>query len=207
MASIVGYGDIFQFLLKIKMSKWMVDEVYTRGIDPSLRTNPLLIPMVHRFHLLRMRISHVINSLSTFVMTRVVHSLGLEFQEKLDAATDLDQVRQLHDWYVGELKDRCLLRDRAAAVNTAILEIFNAAYDCRRCWDTICLGAEAVALEAAVVDAELEFRLLERRFKKAVRFLVTLLEGAVKKDIYPHLAGLYESIKGADTFDPIFPSI
>ena len=110
LASIVAYGDVFRFLLKLKMSKWMVDEVHTRGIDRNLRENPLLAPMVHRFHLLRMRISHVVNGLSTFVMTRVLHSLGIEFQDKLADAQDLDQVRKLHAWYIGQLKDRCMLR-------------------------------------------------------------------------------------------------
>jgi hypothetical protein len=71
-------------------------------------------------------------------MTRVLHTLGLEFQAKLSECKDLDEVRALHEWYVQTIRDRCLLRDRAASVRDAILEIFAAALDYRVLWDTVC---------------------------------------------------------------------
>lgn len=72
----------------------------------SLGLMPVWVPLrsqtngvnVHKAFLLRARLSHVVTSVYTYIMTRILHGLQVELREKLLTATDLDELFSIHMW-------------------------------------------------------------------------------------------------------------
>nr|XP_040131340.1 gamma-tubulin complex component 5 [Ictidomys tridecemlineatus] len=67
---------------------------------------------IHRMFLLRVKLMHFVNSLHNYIMTRILHSTGLEFQHQVEEAKDLDQLIKIHYRYLSTIHDRCLLREK-----------------------------------------------------------------------------------------------
>uniref|UniRef100_I3LW32 Gamma-tubulin complex component n=1 Tax=Ictidomys tridecemlineatus TaxID=43179 RepID=I3LW32_ICTTR len=55
---------------------------------------------IHRMFLLRVKLMHFVNSLHNYIMTRILHSTGLEFQHQVEEAKDLDQLIKIHYRYL-----------------------------------------------------------------------------------------------------------
>ncbi|MGH0142692.1 UNVERIFIED_CONTAM: hypothetical protein FKN15_076575 [Acipenser sinensis] len=73
---------------------------------------------IHRMCLLRVKLMHFINSLHNYIMTRILHSTGLEFQHQVEEAKDLDQLIKIHYRYLSTIHDRCLLREKCGSAIT-----------------------------------------------------------------------------------------
>ena len=70
--------------------------------------------------------SHTVNTLHGFVMTRILHrhshsstwlfsshrSLGTELDEKLQRAQHFDEVMAVHEWYIATVVSRCMLHEK-----------------------------------------------------------------------------------------------
>merc|ERR1712110_393888 len=80
---------------------------------------------LHRLHLLKFKLLYFVNGLHNYMMTRILHSSGLEFSEQLDAATDLEQVISIHRSYVNLIHDRCLLHPRLATLKKAVCQVLS----------------------------------------------------------------------------------
>ena len=143
------YNEIFCFLLQIKRAKYCMDELRffdleKENILQSISMDDVSISMdgdsprparIHRMQVLRMRLLYFANSLHNYIMTRILHSTGLEFQDELRKATDLDQIISVHTKYVNKIHERCLLHKKVAFLKEAVMRVLNLILTFQARWD------------------------------------------------------------------------
>ncbi|XP_064152283.1 gamma-tubulin complex component 5 isoform X2 [Loxodonta africana] len=196
------YNQVFLLLLQIKWAKYSLDVLLfgelvstaeksqrTEGLLPEPDTNARLGPrkeskqQIHRMFLLRVKLMHFVNSLHNYIMTRILHSTGLEFQHQVEEAKDLDQLIKVHYRYLSTIHDRCLLREKVSFVKEAIMKVLNLALMFADGWQA---GLGAWKMES--------IEKMESDFKNCHMFLVTILNKAVCRGSFPHLESLALSL-------------
>ncbi|GAB1292146.1 Gamma-tubulin complex component 5 [Apodemus speciosus] len=197
------YNQVFLLLLQIKWAKYSLDvllfgelgnaaersqakEDILRDQDTPSQFGPpkeSLRQQIHRMFLLRVKLMHFVNSLHNYIMTRILHSTGLEFQHQVEEAKDLDQLIKIHYRYLSTIHDRCLLREKVSFVKEAIMKVLNLALMFAEGWQA---GLGAWQMES--------IEKMESDFKNCHMFLVTILNKAVCRGSFPHLESLALSL-------------
>lgn len=197
------YNQVFLLLLQIKWAKYSLDvllfgelanpadksqrkEGLLGNPDTAAHLGPQKEPVrlqVHRMFLLRVKLMHFVNSLHNYIMTRILHSTGLEFQHQVEEAKDLDQLIKIHYRYLSTIHDRCLLREKVSFVKEAIMKVLNLALMFAEGWQA---GLGAWQMES--------IEKMESDFKNCHMFLVTILNKAVCRGSFPHLESLALSL-------------
>uniref|UniRef100_A0A6I8MYG6 Gamma-tubulin complex component n=2 Tax=Ornithorhynchus anatinus TaxID=9258 RepID=A0A6I8MYG6_ORNAN len=202
------YNQVFLLLLQIKLAKYNLDVLrfdeatWTGGGRPRPREGPApegdpaaaaaASPerpggprrrRIHRMFLLRVKLMHFVNSLHNYIMTRILHSTGLEFQHQVEEAKDLDQLIRVHYRYLSTIHDRCLLREKVSFVKEAIMKVLNLVLLFADRWQA---GLGAWKMES--------IEKMESDFKNCHMFLVTVLNKAVCRGSFPHLESLALSL-------------
>ncbi|XP_055980292.1 gamma-tubulin complex component 5 [Sorex fumeus] len=197
------YNQVFLLLLQIKWAKYSLDvllfgEKASAAEKPQLRAGlsseqdtaapggPRKEPVrqrIHRMFLLRVKLMHFVNSLHNYIMTRILHSTGLEFQHQVEEAKDLDQLIKIHYRYLSTIHDRCLLREKVSFVKEAIMKVLNLALMFADGWQA---GLGSWRMES--------IEKMESDFKNCHLFLVTILNKAVCRGSFPHLESLALSL-------------
>ncbi|XP_043548242.1 gamma-tubulin complex component 5 isoform X2 [Chiloscyllium plagiosum] len=193
------YNQVFILLLQIKWAKYSLDvlrfdepiEAYekpqtTLFENSSWSFKALKTPVkqqIHRMFLLRVKLMHFVNSLHNYIMTRILHSTGLEFQHQIEEAKDLDQLIKIHYRYLSTIYDRCLLREKISFVKEAIMKVLNLVLMFADRWQT---GLGVSKIES--------IEKMESDFKNCHMFLVTVLNKAVCRGSFPHLESLASSL-------------
>ncbi|KAL8591498.1 hypothetical protein ACOMHN_000513 [Nucella lapillus] len=145
------YNQVFRFLLQIKRAKYGLDQLRFSGLDKSdLQTvsavsDPLLgsgkeeamsrSERLHRLHVLRFRLAYFVNSLHNYIMTRILHSTGLEFAQEIKEAADLEEVIEVHARYVRTIHERCLLHKKLTFLKDAVTKVLNLTLTFAMRWD------------------------------------------------------------------------
>uniref|UniRef100_H2TMI2 Gamma-tubulin complex component n=1 Tax=Takifugu rubripes TaxID=31033 RepID=H2TMI2_TAKRU len=180
------YNQVFLLLLQIKWAKYSLDTVRfsdltdaTRKVEEGsaedVKGKEPIKEQVHRMCLLRVKLMHFVNSLHNYIMTRILHSTGLEFQHQVQEAKDLDQLIKIHYRYLATIHDRCLLREKVSFVKEAIMKVLNLVLIFSDRWQA---GFGAWKIES--IDK------MESDFKNCHMFLVTILNKAVCRGSFPH---------------------
>ncbi|NWX87864.1 GCP5 protein, partial [Nothoprocta pentlandii] len=197
------YNQVFLLLLQIKWAKYSLDvlrfdELLCAAENPRVKEGNLLeqgtVPpfgsqaecikqQIHRMFLLRVKLMHFVNSLHNYIMTRILHSTGLEFQHQVEEAKDLDQLIKIHYRYLSTIHDRCLLREKVSFVKEAIMKVLNLVLMFADRWQA---GLGAWKMES--------IEKMESDFKNCHMFLVTILNKAVCRGSFPHLESLALSL-------------
>ncbi|XP_054255353.1 gamma-tubulin complex component 5 [Indicator indicator] len=197
------YNQVFLLLLQIKWAKYSLDvlrfdELVCAAENPQVKEGPSLeqgtLPVfgpqtesikqqIHRMFLLRVKLMHFVNSLHNYIMTRILHSTGLEFQHQVEEAKDLDQLIKIHYRYLSTIHDRCLLREKVSSVKEAIMKVLNLVLMFADRWQA---GLGAWKMES--------IEKMESDFKNCHMFLVTVLNKAVCRGSFPHLESLALSL-------------
>ncbi|XP_008831874.1 gamma-tubulin complex component 5 isoform X5 [Nannospalax galili] len=192
------YNQVFLLLLQIKWAKYSLDvllfgELANAAERPQLKEQNTLAQFgppqesirqqIHRMFLLRVKLMHFVNSLHNYIMTRILHSTGLEFQHQVEEAKDLDQLIKIHYRYLSTIHDRCLLREKVSFVKEAIMKVLNLALMFAEGWQA---GLGAWQMES--------IEKMESDFKNCHMFLVTILNKAVCRGSFPHLESLALSL-------------
>uniref|UniRef100_A0A2K6G8U6 Gamma-tubulin complex component n=1 Tax=Propithecus coquereli TaxID=379532 RepID=A0A2K6G8U6_PROCO len=197
------YNQVFLLLLQIKWAKYSLDVLlfgelvgtaerpqFKEGLlheqDIAAQFGPPKEPVrqqIHRMFLLRVKLMHFVNSLHNYIMTRILHSTGLEFQHQVEEAKDLDQLIKIHYRYLSTIHDRCLLREKVSFVKEAIMKVLNLALMFADGWHA---GLGAWRMES--------IEKMESDFKNCHMFLVTILNKAVCRGSFPHLESLALSL-------------
>lgn len=188
------YNQVFLLLLQIKWAKYSLDTLRfsdltvaakrKEGGQPEENTAKESInQQIHRMFLLRVKLMHFVNSLHNYIMTRILHSTGLEFQHQVQEAKDLDQLIKIHYRYLSTIHDRCLLREKVSFVKEAIMKVLNLVLIFSDRWQA---GFGAWKIES--IDK------MESDFKNCHMFLVTILNKAVCRGSFPHLESLAMSL-------------
>ncbi|XP_006764087.2 PREDICTED: gamma-tubulin complex component 5, partial [Myotis davidii] len=194
------YNQVFLLLLQIKWAKYSLDVLLFGelagqpplqdgllcGQEMAAQFEPQKKPVrqqIHRMFLLRVKLMHFVNSLHNYIMTRILHSTGLEFQHQIEEAKDLDQLIKIHYRYLSTIHDRCLLREKVSFVKEAIMKVLNLALMFADGWQA---GLGAWQMES--------IEKMESDFKNCHMFLVTILNKAVCRGSFPHLESLALSL-------------
>ncbi|XP_030427179.1 gamma-tubulin complex component 5 isoform X2 [Gopherus evgoodei] len=197
------YNQVFLLLLQIKWAKYSLDvlrfdELVNATEKPQLKEGPqleqetvpqfgsqteLIKQQIHRMFLVRVKLMHFVNSLHNYIMTRILHSTGLEFQHQVEEAKDLDQLIKIHYRYLSTIHDRCLLREKVSFVKEAIMKVLNLVLIFADRWQA---GLGAWKMES--------IEKMESDFKNCHMFLVTVLNKAVCRGSFPHLESLAVSL-------------
>uniref|UniRef100_A0A8B9K777 Gamma-tubulin complex component n=1 Tax=Astyanax mexicanus TaxID=7994 RepID=A0A8B9K777_ASTMX len=188
------YNQVFLLLLQIKWAKYSLDTLRFSGKLLANQTSRDIFSQkytgkepinqqIHRMFLLRVKLMHFVNSLHNYIMTRILHSTGLEFQHQVQEAKDLDQLIKIHYRYLSTIHDRCLLREKVSFVKEAIMKVLNLVLIFSDRWQA---GFGAWKIES--IDK------MESDFKNCHMFLVTILNKAVCRGSFPHLESLALSL-------------
>ncbi|XP_073726412.1 gamma-tubulin complex component 5 isoform X1 [Misgurnus anguillicaudatus] len=188
------YNQVFLLLLQIKWAKYSLDTLRFSDMtvaakkqescqsEASTSKEPVN-QQIHRMFLLKVKLMHFVNSLHNYIMTRILHSTGLEFQHQVQEAKDLDQLIKIHYRYLSTIHDRCLLREKVSFVKEAIMKVLNLVLIFSDRWQA---GFGAWKIES--IDK------MESDFKNCHMFLVTILNKAVCRGSFPHLESLALSL-------------
>uniref|UniRef100_A0A3B5L776 Gamma-tubulin complex component n=1 Tax=Xiphophorus couchianus TaxID=32473 RepID=A0A3B5L776_9TELE len=185
------YNQVFLLLLQIKWAKYSLDTLRFSEVTKKLEGSPAeeaklkepISQQIHRMCLLRVKLMHFVNSLHNYIMTRILHSTGLEFQHQVQEAKDLDQLIKIHYRYLATIHDRCLLREKVSFVKEAIMKVLNLVLIFSDRWQA---GFGAWKIES--IDK------MESDLKNCHMFLVTILNKAVCRGSFPHLESLALSL-------------
>ncbi|XP_065916351.1 gamma-tubulin complex component 5-like isoform X2 [Dysidea avara] len=176
------YNRVFQFLMQVKWAKWNLEECKCRAVN-LLDLSADQAANVHHMHLLRARMLHFVINLNNYLMTRILHSVGIEFEKSISKAKDFSEIIELHKEYVTKIHDRCLLNEKASYVKEAILRILGLALSFGKKWR-----------QALTTTTSREIDSINSEFTKCTHFLVTLLNKVIKRGSFPHLESLAFSI-------------
>ncbi|KAM3843103.1 gamma-tubulin complex component 5 [Diretmus argenteus] len=184
------YNQVFLLLLQIKWAKYSLDTLrfsdltsVAKKLEGAEEVKEPINQQIHRMCLLRVKLMHFVNSLHNYIMTRILHSTGLEFQHQVQEAKDLDQLIKIHYRYLSTIHDRCLLREKVSFVKEAIMKVLNLVLIFSDRWQA---GFGAWKIES--IDK------MESDFKNCHMFLVTILNKAVCRGSFPHLESLALSL-------------
>ncbi|XP_033108184.1 gamma-tubulin complex component 5-like [Anneissia japonica] len=186
------YNQIHTFLVQVKRAKYALDQLRPIDLSPSSihdsdgddRSSVLLIhtdksDLFHKMFIMRMNLMHFLNSLHVYLMTRILHGTGLEYQGRLENASDIDEIMRVHQEYMTVIFERCLLHKKVGFVKEAIMKVLNLSVVFQRTWD------------AGILNLSQErYSKMADELKKCNTFLVTLLTTIVKRGAFPHLEGL-----------------
>ncbi|XP_033727239.1 gamma-tubulin complex component 5-like isoform X2 [Pecten maximus] len=187
------YNQVFSFLLQIKRAKYCLDElrffdlekediIKSRSRDEELLTLDEELASsarVHRVHVLRMRLLFFVNSLHNYIMTRILHSTGLEFQTEIQKARDLDQIIKVHNDYIHKIHERCLLHNKVKFLKEAVMKVLNLILTFHNLWDK---GIHHISIKT-IQEIEVEF-------SRCIQFLASFLNNVIKRGSFPHLESL-----------------
>eukprot|EP00037_Helgoeca_nana_P022678 m.232932 g.232932 ORF g.232932 m.232932 type:complete len:974 (-) comp26076_c0_seq4:174-3095(-) len=182
------YAESFAFLMQLKWSKWMLNNVDTqRSFAPSSGSID-----THKALLLRSRILHAVDAVQSYLLSRLFDHLSVDFQGGLANARDLDDICRLHANYIASVREHCLLGRQVTMVRNAIVKIADMGVRFRRMWD---------GMTSRVVrrGEDARFAGLDRDFQECCKFLTKLLRSVVKNGAYSHMQPLLDALQTCTT--------
>ncbi|KAG8176649.1 hypothetical protein JTE90_009844 [Oedothorax gibbosus] len=185
------YCQIFTFLLQIKCAKYLLDSLYKTSLckyeqPPTSNLMRALLKSkfpreqkIHGMHIIRMRLLFFVNGLHNYIMTRILHSFGLQFTESLEHARTVDEMVSSHQSYLRSLHERCLLDKRISYLREQIAQVLHLCSHFHSLWTK---GTDAVSLE--------ELQNIECQFSKFSNFLSCCFTTPLRRGTYLHLESL-----------------
>ncbi|KAK3087994.1 hypothetical protein FSP39_013230 [Pinctada imbricata] len=185
------YNQIFTFLLQVKRAKYCLDELRAFDLSRerilfSMSTDDFSLHLdddmprdgrIHRMNILRMRLLYFVNSLHNYVMTRILHSTGMEFKVEIEKAQDLDQMIAIHNKYVNTIYERCLFHRKVSFLKDAVMGVLNLVLVFQSLWDK---GIDEISLQS--------IENMEEEFTRLILFLSSFLNNIISRGSFPHLA-------------------
>ncbi|BFZ21291.1 hypothetical protein BsWGS_24330 [Bradybaena similaris] len=188
------YNDIFTFLLQIKRAKYSVDqlrfedlsrqqavhsELRLLGLNDATAEAAHRATRVCRFHLLRFRLLYFVNSLHNYMMTRILHSTGIEFASQLEEAIDLEQIISVHRKYAEAIHERCLLHQKLSFLKEAVVSVLNLSLTFSMLW-----------MQGVDFVSDDQTQEMETELSRCIHFLASFLGNLIKRGSFPHLESL-----------------
>ena len=187
------YNAVFSFLLQVKRALWSLERLRVKDLlleNPSSdeqersefsslngrKQSQPVDTLRQKIYILRMKLLHFVQSFHTYIMTRILHSSGLEFKAKLNEAKDFEEILIFHQEFLEKVYDRCLLSPKVGFAKEAITRILNLSLNFQRQWDLGLSNAKQDDLEA-----------IESEFDKCNHFIRSFLGNLIKRGSFPHL--------------------
>ncbi|GFS61118.1 gamma-tubulin complex component 5 [Trichonephila inaurata madagascariensis] len=166
------YCQIFSFLLQIKGAKYLLDNLYctSRSEKPN-KYSKLVTALqqtklprqqkVHGMYIFRLKLMFFVNGFHNYIMTRILHSFGIEFMEALENSRTVDEMITAHAHYLKSLRERCLLDRHLSVFKEHIFQVLQLCHTFHQIWIK---GVNRGSLE--------DLQNLEERFSKYSDFLL-----------------------------------
>ena len=197
------YNAIFSFLLQVKRAVWSLEQLRIaelwRGdarddtqddfatpeaIRTTLESQQPATAVRQKMYVLRVKLLHFVQSFHVYIMTRILHSSGLEFKAQVSEAKDFDEIVTIHLDFLEKVYDRCLLSPKVGFAKEAITRILNLCLNFQSNWD---LGLTRVKVD--------EIASIDKEFTKCSHFIQSFLNNLMKRGSFPHLELLSLSLR------------
>lgn len=200
------YNAVFAFLLQVKRALWSLEQLRINDLLPGAKPNqerfsdaeseasysgnePIReaknpAKLRQRLYILRVRLMHFVQSFHVYIMTRILHTSGLEFKMQLEEAKDFEEILTLHQDFLEKVYDRCLLSPKVGFAKEAITRILNLSLSFQKQWD---FGLERIKEDE--IDA------IEKEFDRCGHFIQSFLNNLIKRGSFPHLELLALSLR------------
>ena len=102
-----------------------------------LTIDAIVAHMKHRVVIFRQKLLHFVNCLHNYIMLRILHVIQVDFQLKLEAAHEIenvDELRQMHEIFLQQIWERCPLNPIFGNFRNLILRLLNCCVTLQRRW-------------------------------------------------------------------------
>eukprot|EP00794_Sanderia_malayensis_P012067 gene12067-13311_t len=177
------YNAIFGFLLQAKRAVWSLEQLRISDLNDEDSTKPRSA-LKQELYILRVRLLHFVQSFHVYIMTRILHSSGLEFKERLSGAKDFDEVLSIHEDFLEKVYDRCLLSPKVGFAKEAITRTLSLCLHLQSQWD-----------KGLARMSEDSIHSIQAEFDKCSHFIQSFLNSLIKRGSFPHLELLSLSLQ------------
>ncbi|KAI8342061.1 Spc98 family-domain-containing protein [Chlamydoabsidia padenii] len=121
------YNQLVHLLIRIKRAKYILEKktLLNKCTDMTPAINDIQDSGVARLYALRMRMVWFVNALWRYVMTTVLHADTKLFTDQLTKIKDADEIPILHECYLKQITDKCLLNEQSVPIKKAIIHIMD----------------------------------------------------------------------------------
>ncbi|KAI9277744.1 Spc98 family-domain-containing protein [Umbelopsis sp. AD052] len=107
------YRKISTFVLQIKRAKRLMENLSVfKGRFQNAREGNN--ESMAKFYSVRLRLIWFVNNIHSYILTTILHSETVQFQQKLSTLVNVDDIVLQHDDYVRKIVDRCLLNEKVS---------------------------------------------------------------------------------------------
>lgn len=176
------YNKIFRFQLKLKWGLWTLNNL--RFCDLEGSKLPCIRDRIEQFHIRRLEtlkfwLLHAIGSIHTYLSGQVLQSLGFILEKVLAEADSLETIISVHNEYLNEVHEHCLLTDEFEDLMTTINNMVELCIHIRDRW-----SRKKLLLATAELDV------MEHSYIKYHTYLALALHNAVQHKDADYLTGL-----------------
>ncbi|XP_037089797.1 gamma-tubulin complex component 5-like [Pollicipes pollicipes] len=188
--SLRRYNEMFRFILQLKFTLRGLQALNFKDLAEASEEDwpggpgrdggepaPAAAPRRLRLQLLRAWLLHFVSNIHSYIMMRVLHSTWLELEERLEKASDIDTIVQVHGRYVSVLHRRCLLAGSAErTLHAAVLSGLQLGQRLQRAWSAVgrLTEAELCQLEADYVRSHRFVTGLLRQYRQTTSHVDSL---------------------------------
>lgn len=140
-----SYNCVFRFLLKVKWALCTLESL--RYPDCYKRRPPYEEPCVLDLNLKRLAMMKfwmifTVQCIHSHLMTHVLQSLGMQLDERLEAADNLNEMIAVHQSYISTIYEHCFQREDSKLFRDGVIRLLNLVHIVRDEWNNNVLYSE-----------------------------------------------------------------
>ncbi|XP_039429506.1 gamma-tubulin complex component 5-like [Culex pipiens pallens] len=201
--AMASYNCLFRFLLKVKWALCTLEslrfpECYKRR--PPYEEPCVLDLNLKRLSMLKFWMIFSVQCIHSHLMTHVLQSLGMQLDERLEAADNLNEMIAVHRSYIGTIYDHSFQTDDSKPFREGVIRLLNLVHIVRDEWNSNVLYVEMDARgdiedNSMIGDfiANAQVGMLETTYCKCHQQLAELLNREVYAKRKMHLAALADA--------------
>ncbi|ORZ01788.1 Spc98 family-domain-containing protein [Syncephalastrum racemosum] len=109
------YNRIMVFLIRVKRAKYLLERDMFFVQDQ----------VEEGLYAMRIRLMWFVNAFWSYLMTTILYAETLALNCSIRETDDVDEIARLHEDYMRRILDRCLLNDKTASIQKAILRVLD----------------------------------------------------------------------------------
>ncbi|XP_058822451.1 gamma-tubulin complex component 5 [Topomyia yanbarensis] len=202
--TMTSYNCVFRFLLKVKWALCTLEslrypECYKRR--PPYEEPCVLDLNLKRLAMLKFWMIFTVQCIHSHLMTHVLQSLGMQLDERLDAADNLNDMIAVHQSYISTIYEHCFQREESKLFHEGVIRLLNLVHIVRDEWNNNVVYSEMDArgdIEDNSMIGEFisnaQVGMLEQTYCLCHQELVKLLNKEVYTKHKAHLAAFADAL-------------
>ncbi|XP_065094510.1 gamma-tubulin complex component 5-like [Ochlerotatus camptorhynchus] len=140
-----SYNCVFRFLLKVK---WALHTLESLRFPECYKKRPpyeepcVLDLNLKRLAMLKFWMIFTVQSIHSHLMTHVLQSLGMQLDERLEAADNLNDMIAVHQSYISTIYEHCFQTEESKVFREGVIRLLNLVHIVRDEWSNNVLYAE-----------------------------------------------------------------